>query len=115
MNADPHRKTCLTVRSTELAAALVTLGVPLAPGGAIEKVIKPGGDELHLFHFETGRGGEALVQAWQNDQWEAANPEHPLSYVRAAFHNRNRLMDAMKQAVPLRVVERKGRIFLFRQ
>ena len=41
------------------------------------------------------------MQAWEGGWDKITNPEDPLAYIRATLENRERLLDAMNNAVPL--------------
>ena len=39
-----------------------------------------------------------------------SDPEHPFAYVKCALMNRERLVDKVKQGVPLACIKRRGKI-----
>ena len=62
--------------------------------------------QSHDGRFQT----KELVAAWHDDAWHHANPEHPFAYIKCALLNRQRLVDKVKQDVPLACVKRHGKI-----
>jgi hypothetical protein len=53
---------------------------------------------------------KALIEGWNDDAWHLANPEHPFACIKCALLNRQRLVDKVKQHVPLACVKRRGKI-----
>ena len=51
-----------------------------------------------------------LIAWWHDEAWLKANPEHPLSYAKAAVANFQRLSAGVNASVPLALV-RKGKKF----
>jgi hypothetical protein len=48
-----------------------------------------------------------LVNWWRDAKWQAANPEHPLCYVKAALETYKQLVDVIiKKAIPCNIVRR---------
>ena len=114
MNAVSHLSSTAT-SNTCLAAALTAVGIPLAEkpfvrvvGDGIrgERTVWFFGPQSHCGKFDT----KALIEAWHNDAWHLANPEHPFAYIKCALLNRERLVDKVKQDVPLACVKRRGKI-----
>ena len=52
----------------------------------------------------------STLPAWNDDDWHHANPDHPFAYIKCALKNRERLVDKVKQNVPLACVKRRGKI-----
>ena len=114
MNAVSHLSSTAT-SNTCLAAALTAVGIPLAEKPFVRVVGDGIRGERTVWFFETqshcGKfDTKALIEAWHNDAWHLANPEHPFAYIKCALLNRERLVDKVKQDVPLACVKRWGKI-----
>ena len=101
--------------NTSLAAALTAVGIPLSE----KPFLKVVGDGVHgertvwFFEPQSPCGKyktRELIAAWGDDAWHLANPEHPFAYIKCALSNRERLVDKVKQDVPLACVKRRGKI-----
>ncbi len=101
--------------NTALAAALTAVGIPLSDKSFI-KVVGDGvrGERTMWFFEERSLCGKyktrELIAAWSDDSWHLANPEHPFAYIKCALSNREKLVDKVKQEVPLACVKRRGKI-----
>jgi hypothetical protein len=100
--------------NTGLAAALTALGIPLADKPFV-KVVEDGCKERTVWFFEPQSPDgvhktRELIEAWNDEKWHEANPEHPFAYIKCAMLNRERLVDKVKQDVPLACIRRRGRI-----
>jgi hypothetical protein len=84
-----------------LAAALITMGCPpfMADGqGAVLRTVNPDGKELCNFLFVSTDEVKDLARKWLHiENTMAQEPEHPICYLHALMHNRNRCIDAVKQ------------------
>ena len=117
MNAGPvsHISSTATT-NTALAAALTAVGIPLAEQKAFIKVVGDGvrGERTMWFFEAQSPCGKyktkELIAAWGDDAWHLANPEHPFAYIKCALSNREKLVDKVKQDVPLACVKRRGKI-----
>lgn len=104
--------------NTMLAALLLTLGVPMkatsgnvfvgsgarlsAPGGVITWQFEPQSEDGRIKTQE-------VIELFGNKEWlTSSDNESPIAYIACAFHNYKRLLDLVKNQVPLAVV-RKGR------
>jgi hypothetical protein len=101
--------------NTALAAALTAVGIQLAEKPFIKTVGDGIFNERTIWFFEPASPcgkykTKELIAAWSDDAWHAANPEHPFAYIKCALSNRERLVDKVKQGVPLACVRRKGKI-----
>lgn len=84
----------LAAASTFLVLALLALNVPADPRCPFVETIELIGEDAHRSHRwilrdQTPCGNHhtaALRRDWSAGPWLAANPAHPLSQVRAAFH-----------------------------
>ena len=101
--------------NTGLAAALTAVGIPLASKPFIQVVGDGIRGERTVWFFEPvslcGKyKTKDLIAAWDDACWHHANPEHPFAYIKCALQNRERLVDKVKQNVPLACVKRRGKI-----
>jgi hypothetical protein len=103
--------------NTDLASALTAVGIPLAEKPFVRVV----GDGIHgervvwFFEPQSADGKfqtRELIDAWNDDEWHLAHPEHPFAYIKCALLNRHRLVDKVKRDVPLGCVRRRGKIAL---
>jgi len=102
----------LATRNTKLAATLAAFGVPFFKARPVERYQQQG-KEFSIFNFEPGKGGEEICRAWEMQTATInENPEAPLSYVMATWHNYERIMDLIKTAPMRQIVEKAGRIYL---
>lgn len=114
MNAITHISSTAT-SNTSLAAALTAVGIPLAEKPFV-RVVGDGirGERTVWFFEPQSPDGQyqtkELISAWNDDAWHLANPEHPFAYIKCALLNRERLVDKVKQDVPLACVKRRGKI-----
>ena len=116
MNAVSHHASTAT-SNTCLASALTAVGIPLAERPFARVVGDDTGGERLVWFFEAQSPDgkhqtRDLIEAWNDDGWHHANPEHPFAYIKCALRNRERLVDKVKQNVPLACVKRRGKIAL---
>lgn len=115
MNAVSHLSSPTATSNTGLAAALTAVGIPLAAKPFV-RVVGDGvrGERLVWFFEPQSEDGrlqtKELIAAWNDEAWHLANPEHPFAYVKCALLNRERLVDKVKQDVPLACLRRRGKI-----
>jgi hypothetical protein len=114
MNAITHISSTAT-SNTCLAAALTAIGIPLAEKPFVRVVGDGICGERTVWFFEPPSADKqfqtkGLIEAWNDDAWHLANPEHPFAYIKCALMNRQRLVDKVKQNVPLACVKRRGKI-----
>jgi hypothetical protein len=113
MNAITHLSSTAT-SNTALAAALSALGIPLAQKPFV-RVVGDGirGERVVWFFEPQSADGthqtKSLIEAWNDDTWHLANPEHPFAYIKAALMNREALITKIKQDVPLACISRRGK------
>ena len=116
MNAVSHLSSTST-GNTLLAAALTAIGIPLAQKPFV-RVVGDGlsGERMIWFFEPRSHDGshltKDLIEAWHNESWHVANPEHPFAYIKCALLNRERLVDKVKQDAPLACIQRRGKIAL---
>ena len=117
MNAVSHLSSTAT-SNTCLAAALTAVGIPLAAEKPFVRVVGDGisGERVVWFFEPQSADGKLqakeLIQAWNDEAWHLANPEHPFAYIKCGLLNRERLVDKVKRNVPLACVQRRGKIAL---
>lgn len=116
MNAITHLSSTAT-SNTCLAAALTAVGIPLAARPFVRVVGDGVSGERVVWFFEPQSPDgtyqtKELIEAWNNDSWHLANPEHPFAYIKCALLNRERLVDKVKRDVPLACVQRRGKYAL---
>ena len=114
MNAITHISSTAT-SNTCLAAALTAVGIPLAEKPFVRLIGDGIRGERTVWFFEPQSADnrfqtKELIEAWNDDAWHLANPEHPFAYIKCALMNRQRLVDKVKQDVPLACVKRRGKI-----
>jgi hypothetical protein len=113
MNTITHLSSTAT-SNTALAAALSAVGIPLAEKPFVRVVGDGIRGERVIWFFDPQsacgkyRTGE-LIQAWSDNSWHLANPEHPFAYIKAALTNRESLVTKIKQDVPLACISRRGK------
>lgn len=76
--------------------------------GDTKAVFRPNFKEEELTFTEVRKRYEDL-------EWCTANPDHPISYLRAFNDNLNRLTDFVKQSKPLALIRRGNRMVLIPQ
>ena len=114
MNAISHLSSTST-SNTCLAAALSAVEIDFAPKPFV-RVVGDGirGERVVWFFEPQSADGRfqtrELIAAWHDDAWHRANPEHPFAYIKCAMLNRERLVDKVKQDVPLACIKRRGKI-----
>jgi hypothetical protein len=91
------------------------VGIPLAEKPFVRVVGDGIRGERTVWFFEPQSScgkfqTQQLIEAWNDDAWHHANPEHPFAYIKCAMLNRQRLVDKVKQDVPLACVKRRGKI-----
>lgn len=116
MNAITHLSSTAT-SNTCLAAALTAVGIPLAARPFVRVVGDGVNGERVVWFFEPQSPDgtyqtKELIEAWNNDAWHLANPEHPFAYIKCALLNRERLVDKVKRDVPLACIQRRGKVAL---
>lgn len=116
MNAISHISSDAT-SNTCLAAALTAVGILLAEKPFVRVVGDGIRDERFVWFFEPQSPcgkfqTKQLIAAWNDESWHLANPEHPFAYIKCALLNRERLVDKVKQDVPLACIKRRGKIAL---
>jgi hypothetical protein len=105
--------------NTLCAAALITLGIPFIPGRPLINAEVNGEERvIWLFQMESLDGlykTKEMMAAWDDEKWCVANPDHPFVYAKYALLNRNRLLEVIKNDVPLVAMKRGDAICLVRK
>ena len=106
-----------TTDKVDLAAAILTLGIPLCEGHGLGRM-EDNGRETCVFNFDANVAGcngmtaSSIGALWCNwpafKEWEAKHPEDPLAYLRVASHNRERILDWVKQCKLVHLVRKEG-------
>jgi len=106
----------VSTSNTWLAAALTALGIEPNPDHPLTSVCGPSISTLRVTwyfaprsvcgKYETG----AMIKAWEDPNFHVREPEHPLSYLKTGFENHARLVDLIKQNVPIAMVRRGNKI-----
>lgn len=94
-----------------LAAALITLGVPTTEPCAMILADRDGVPRVEFFFRPSARDGtstESLVQAWDG-KGPAIQCEDLLAWIKAFAANKRKLVQFIKTGRPLTLVEREGR------
>lgn len=101
-----------------LASILTTLGYEFEnPACPATRIKRESGEESTVFHFKANHPASAQqageVMRWATTDAEKfceKNPEHPVAYMLAAFHNRDELLGVVKKTPRQIVFERNGKI-----
>lgn len=101
--------------STELAAALGAMGIPMHRDrpwrrleGASEAVTYFFDRASPCGNYDTAR----LVRAWDDHAWQRARPRHPLSYIRIFFRNLSRFRDWTSSGCRIGAIRRAEKVEL---
>ena len=68
------------------------------------------GEEFTAFRFKDTPLLHELMAVWADPDIYAKFPDHPMAYMKAMMHHRNRYLDAIKQAGTWHMVKKGGRI-----
>jgi len=87
--------TALQTPDTNLASALITLGIPLQ-----ERPVRTvqNGNEQFVFIFDDKSdcgefGAREMIEAWYDDDFITNNPTHPMAFLKQGFLNKKLLLD----------------------
>ena len=109
----------ILVNDLALAAALAAYGLPLfrhednSPPYVKLKTAK--GSSFTFFFEEENEDGDKTqdyINAWYDESWIDNNQDNPFAYIKAAFKNRETLLDIVNKASTLVVVEKGNRFAL---
>ena len=90
-------------RDMNLGAAILACGIKqVIPAKAIDDLEKR--HTTYVWHFEQeNEDGTVktrdLIDAWDDETFIANNPDHPFAFIMAAFGNRERMLDEIKQGI----------------
>lgn len=105
----------IKTKDISLASGLLSLGIRLeAPAMYVEDQNL---DKDFWFYFsEESECGEYrtrdMIKAWYDDGFISDNPEHPFSYIKVAYKNRNSLLDEIKGGVTHKLLQDGGKLIL---
>lgn len=120
MNVSQQNSISIYVRDLKLAACLVTLNIPTRMPNPIERVVKDN-EEINYIYFEDVGLAKDYIKAWNSpgDYFDGAPKDHPLNnsdhpfwYMRACVRNRDRILDSIKKASTIHIVQKNGKTFL---
>lgn len=95
----------------KLACALLTMGHKLKDEGSC--CVEESGKTEIKFVFDDGGGLVSLDASKWRGGLEKMNLEEPLAYLWAYAHNRDRLLDTIKQSIPMVRVRYGNKILLY--
>jgi len=98
-------------KNIKLACALITLGHSMR--GDESCVIEEDGKQEVHFAFENNNGAVSEVAKKWDKGLEAMEPEGNLAYMWAYAHNRDRLLDEIKKAIPMVRVRYGNKVLLY--
>jgi hypothetical protein len=107
---------CLSTNNSRLASLLITMGCPVFAPQPVSKIVKDG-ETIVRINFAGDAETRRLILAWEGEGArkfcaDPGNDASPYMWIRAAFENHSRLIDMIKQKIPLHVVERDGKTYL---
>jgi hypothetical protein len=108
-----NRESFISINSLALASALLAVGVPFCDTPFMKsRTLK--GEQYTFFFKESSACGAYqtldLLKAWDDPLFHERNPEHPLSYIRCAYQNKEGLLDKVNQGLDLVVIEKNGKM-----
>ena len=102
-----------------LAAALAAVGIPLFKhddnSPPYVKLVTAKGNSFTFFFEEENADGEKTqdyIRAWYEDDYIDKNQDNPFSYIKAAFKNRETLLDVINKSSSLVVMEKGNKFAL---
>lgn len=102
----------LTTSDIKLAASLMACGIPPVPREEVDMLTGDScGNRVRFNFLPVAANGqfqtEDLMRAWKDgDKFIAANPEHPMAYLMAAWRNFTGLRDYVTKANPKLYIEK---------
>ena len=103
----------IQVRDINLASALASDSeVEFLPNDQ-EPILKfeEAGEEFYVFRFKDSAKARAVMKEWMDKDSIDKDPNSPVSFQKAFMHNKNRLLDLVKQAHKRTIVKRGSRIY----
>lgn len=107
----------LGTANTDVAAALAGLSIPLREEAPWKRTIGEVEQVSFFFEQRSACGNfetREMVRAWDDEDWQRARPQHPLTYQRVFFRNRHRFRDHFRRRVPIAAVWRRGKMEIVR-
>ena len=100
-------------RDINLAAALASYAdVKLSHDAPVQKFLEhETGREFYVFKFIQSERTREVIALWNDPDLITKHPEHPVAYMQAFMHNRNRYLDCVKKQWTWNIVKRDGRIY----
>lgn len=109
----------LATRNTLLFSALTAMGVPPLPHLCGEFVENVNGERRSVTVWRLAEKSlcgsydtAALIKLWNDPEFSAREPEHPLAYIKAAFENHGRAVQFIKDQGPIAMRRRGKKIAL---
>jgi len=101
------------VRDINLAAAMASWAeVEFVDAQPVQKFHDhQTGEEFFVFRFKDSKKARELYGLWNDKDLLTKHPDHPLAYLQAAVHNRNRLLDAIKKNPTYHIIKKGGKIY----
>jgi hypothetical protein len=119
VSLEAETKDPLATRNSILFAALCALGIPPEPDLCGEFVEEIGGVKKSVTVWRLRSQSLAgtlktheLIKLWNDAEFPASQPEHPLAYMKAAFQNYQRAIDFVKDQGPIAMVRRGNKVAL---
>ncbi len=69
------------------------------------------GEEYSVFKFKITPKVHEIMRLWADPQLLDKHPEHPVAYMKAFVHNRNRYLDCVKSNAVWHIVKKGSRIY----
>jgi hypothetical protein len=70
------------------------------------------GKEFYVFRFKNSPAAKRIYQAWNDPNFIENNPNDPVAMAKAYMHNKNRLLDVIKQIPRRNIIKKGNRIYL---
>lgn len=110
------RTAFIETNDLSLCAALLAMEIPPSDETPIVKLKTTNGEQYKFFMQERSLCGKYktadLILAWNNPKFEEENPDHPFAYIKAAFKNRDGLLDVVKRAIAKVVINVNGKMIV---
>ncbi len=110
------RDSFIETNDLALASALLALGIPFHDETPFIKTRSTRGEQFTFFFQEVSNCGNfktlQMIAAWNDQDFHLNNPEHPLSYIRCAYKNKEGLLDKVNQNLDLVVIEKNGKMVI---
>jgi hypothetical protein len=108
------RTSYIQTNNLALASGLLALGIPFHEETPFIKARSTKGEQYTFFFQDISNCGNfktsEMMKAWDDRAFATNNPEHPLSYIRCAYQNKEGLLDKVNQDLDLVVIEKNGKL-----